>query len=238
MDQAVRVTAGRRGRPRDPEFESRVFDVAVALYGRAGLDGFSIGAVAREARVGKASLYLRWPDKLALLNAALDARITLDTDVDTGDLRADLRRLAEQMLRMLWTDVGLAYMRRIVDSAVHPDVLPRNDEGSPVVLAARKLVHNAIARNQLPAGTSPTVLMDMLFGASMMHATITPTTLRSTAEARAGTYLDQLVDAVIAGVSSTADAAKSEPRRVDATNDSGARTYPSETNYEGRGQHG
>lgn len=214
MDHPIPATTGQRGRPRDPEFEDRVFDVAVALYGRAGLDGFSIGAVAREARVGKASLYMRWPDKSALLNAALDARIVLDTDVDTGDLRADLRRLAGQMLRMLWTDVGLAYMRRIIDSTVHPDVLPRNDEGSPVVLAARKLVHNAIARGQLPAGTSPTVLMDMLFGASMMHATITPPALRSTAEAHAGAYLDQLVDAVIAGVSSTADAVKPDPQQA------------------------
>jgi AcrR family transcriptional regulator len=190
----------KRGRPRDLAFEDRVFDAAVSLYGRHGLEGCGIGAIAREARVGKASVYLRWPDKETLLRDALDARIVLDTDVDTGDLRADLRRLAEQMLRMLWTDVGLAYMRRIIDATVHPEVFAGPDARSPIVLAARRLVHNAVRRGQLPVGTSPTVLMDMLFGASMMHATVTPAALRSTAEAHAADYLDQLVDAVIAGV--------------------------------------
>lgn len=193
-----------RGRPRDPAFEDRVFDAAVALYARDGLEGFSIGAVARDARVGKASVYMRWPDKAALLRAALAARIVLDTDVDTGDFRADLRRLAEQMLAMLWTDTGLAYTRWIIDATVHPDVLPRHDDGNPVVLAARRLVRNAIGRGQLPAGTSPTVLMDMLFGGVMMHATVTPPALRSTAQAHAGAYLDQLVEAVIAGASAVA----------------------------------
>jgi AcrR family transcriptional regulator len=201
----------KRGRPRDLAFEDRVFDAAVSLYGRHGLEGCGIGAIAREARVGKASVYLRWPDKMTLLRAALDARIVLDTDVDTGDLRADMRRLAEQMLRMLWTDAGLAYMRRIIDTSVHPEVFPRYAEGSPVVLSARRLVHNAIDRYQLPAGTSPTVLLDMLFGASMMHATATPAALRSTAEAHAADYLDQLVDAVLAAVTQTTNGEPRDP---------------------------
>lgn len=193
-------SASRRGRPRDPAFEDRVFDAAVAIYGRDGLEGFNIGAVAREARVGKASVYLRWPDKATLLHDALQARIVLDTDIDTEDLRSDLRRLAGQMLRMLWTETGVAYMRSVVDQAVHPELLAAPDSRSSIVLSARKLVHNAVDRGELPAGTDPTVVMDMLFGACMMHATVTPSALRPSAEAHADEYLDRLVDAVIAGV--------------------------------------
>ena len=41
---------------------------------------------------------MRWADKDDLLRDALDARIVLDTDtdtdIDTGDLRSHLRRLA------------------------------------------------------------------------------------------------------------------------------------------------
>ncbi|MGC4998435.1 TetR/AcrR family transcriptional regulator [Streptomyces sp. DT195] len=191
----------QRGRPRDPDFEDRVYDAAVEVYGYGGLDGFSMGAVARRARVGKASLYLRWPDKEALLVQALDARIVLDTHIDTGDLRADLRRLAQQMLEMFWSDTGLAFMRRIVDTTVHPEVFGfRHRDGSATVLAARRLVHNAVDRGDLPPGSSPTVLMDLVFGATMMHATVTPVSMRDKARARADDYLDELVDTILAGM--------------------------------------
>ncbi len=178
-----------------------MYDAVVEVYGHGGLEAVTMGAVARRARVGKASLYMRWPDKERLLVEALDARIVLDTHIDTGDLRADLRRLAEQMLEMLWSDTGLAFMRRIVDTSVHPEIFGfRHREGSPTVLAARRLVHNAIARGDLPAGASPTVLMDLVFGATMMHATVTPVTMREKARERADAYLDALVDTILAGV--------------------------------------
>ncbi|MEH0573203.1 TetR-like C-terminal domain-containing protein [Streptomyces sp. B21-108] len=194
-------TGAPRGRPRDPEFEDRVYDAVVEVYGQGGLRAFTMGAVASLARVGKASLYQRWPDKDTLLVEALDARIVLDTHIDTGDLRADLRRLAEQMLQMFWSDTGLAFMRRIIDTSVHPEIFGfRHREGSPTVLAARRLVHSAVARGDLPPGTSPTVLMDLVFGATMMHATVTPVGMREKAHARADAYLDELVDTILAGV--------------------------------------
>jgi hypothetical protein len=41
------------GRPRDPQLEHRVQDAACQLYGRVGRAGFSVDAVAKEARVGR-----------------------------------------------------------------------------------------------------------------------------------------------------------------------------------------
>jgi AcrR family transcriptional regulator len=198
------MTQKQRGRPRDPNFEDRVYDAAVSLYGREGLDGVTIAAVARRAHVGKASLYLRWPDQDALLNDALRARIVLDTHVDTGDLRADLRRLAEQMLSIFWTDAGLAYVRRIVDAAIQPERFGRlPDSENPTVLAARRLVHNAVARGELPADTDPTVVMDMLFGSTMMHALVLPAGMREKAKAQAPRYLDGLVEAILTAFGAT-----------------------------------
>jgi AcrR family transcriptional regulator len=199
------MASGQRGRPRDPDFEDRVFDAAVSLYGREGLDGVTIGAIARQARVGKASIYLRWPTCNALLNDALRARIVLETDVDTGDLRADLRRLAEQMLAIFWTDAGLAYIRRIVDRTIQPERFdaPRSGE-NPTVIAARRLVRNAIKRGELSEDASPTILMDMLFGSTMMHALVLPIGLRGRAKAQAPRYLDELVEAILTAVGAAA----------------------------------
>jgi len=199
------ASSSPRGRPRDPDFEDRVYDAVVTVYGQGGLKSLTMAAVAGQARVGKASLYQRWPDKHALLVEALDARIVLDTHVDTGDLTADLRRLAEQMLAMFWSDTGLAYMRRIIDTPAHPEVFGmRHRESSPTVLAARRLVRNAIARGDLPAAASPTVLMDLLFGATMMHATVTPIHMREQVRANAAAYLDTLVATILAGIRSAA----------------------------------
>ena len=190
---------GQRGRPRDPEFEDRVFDAAVELYARKGLDGASMGAIARRARVGKASLYLRWQDRDELVRDALDARILLDTDVDTGDIRADLRRLAERWLSFFWTDTGMAYLRRLVDTSAQPGLFDqRSDRASPMVLAARQLVRNAVRRGQLKPGTSPTIVLDMLFGSTLMHAMVLPSSMRESAQSQAGRYLDDLVDTILA----------------------------------------
>ena len=189
---------GQRGRPRDPHFEDRVFDAAVSLYGRGGLEGATVGAIARQARVGKASIYLRWPDQDALINDALRARIVLDTDVETGELRADLRRLAEQMLSIFWTDAGLAYIRRIVDRTIQPERFDPQPGGEyPTVHAARRLVRNAIKRGELSEDASPTILLDMLFGSTMMHALVLPIGLRDKALAQAPSYLDELVEAIM-----------------------------------------
>jgi len=72
MDQTTSLTAGR---PRDPMLEERVQEAACRLYGRVGWAGFSIDAVARESRVGKSSIYLRWPNNTALLIDTLQASI-------------------------------------------------------------------------------------------------------------------------------------------------------------------
>ncbi|HWG02637.1 MAG TPA: helix-turn-helix domain-containing protein, partial [Trebonia sp.] len=92
---ATHVSAGR---PRDPELDRRIAQAALDLFGEAGWAGFAMEAVARRAGVGKASVYLRWSTKEALLTDAVTIRLTRVADVDTGTLRGDLTELAVQML--------------------------------------------------------------------------------------------------------------------------------------------
>jgi len=94
----VTISPAQAGRPRDPDVDRRVADAAITLFGEAGWAGFSFEAVARQASVGKASIYLRWQTKEALLVQALRLRVGIIDDVDTGSLRGDLIRLARQIL--------------------------------------------------------------------------------------------------------------------------------------------
>lgn len=59
------------GRPRDPRLEARAHAAALQVFGEKGWVGLTMDEVAARARVGKSSLYLRWPDRESLLASAL-----------------------------------------------------------------------------------------------------------------------------------------------------------------------
>ena len=139
------------GRPRDPTMEQRVRQAACDLYGRVGWAGFSIDAVAREARVGKSSIYLRWPDQTALLLDTLQARIALPLDTDTGSLRSDLIVLSRSIFDLLASDVGDAVVRLSAEARSVPELAPRwADFVGAQAAAMRAITQRGIARGDLP----------------------------------------------------------------------------------------
>jgi AcrR family transcriptional regulator len=76
-----------RGRPRDPRLESRALRAALEIFSEKGWTGLTLDEVATRAKVGKSSLYLRWPDRQALLAAALRG-VQLDQE-DSGTEAGD-----------------------------------------------------------------------------------------------------------------------------------------------------
>lgn len=189
------------GRPRDPQVDQRVFEAAVDVYSEFGWHGFSIEAVARRAAVGKATIYRRWPNKTDLLIDAVRARVTVVTDTDTGDVRADLLSLTRNILRSYLSDYGRSTMRLTLEAHLVPRLKEHwDDVSSSQILAARSIVRRAIARGELPADTSVTLLLDTLSGAVMMHAQVVPHELRERQAAQAETYAEALVDFVLRAV--------------------------------------
>jgi AcrR family transcriptional regulator len=86
-------TPRRRGSART----DALLQVTLDLTAEVGYAGLSIEAIARQAGVGKHTIYRRWPSKPALLLDALNRAWTTDLNYrDTGDVRSDLR---EQFLR-------------------------------------------------------------------------------------------------------------------------------------------
>jgi AcrR family transcriptional regulator len=116
------MTTTNVGRPRDRELDSRVFAAACELYGRKGWAGFSIETIARKAGVGKSSIYLRLPDKAALLVEGLNAQLAAPTGVDSGSVAEDLRGLAVQYLTSYLGPYGDAALRISADKRVVPEI--------------------------------------------------------------------------------------------------------------------
>jgi AcrR family transcriptional regulator len=99
------------GRPRSADVDRSILASAVALLASKGPDGVTINAVARRSGVARASIYLRYPTRHALLDAALRAAIGRDPFPLTGDLLKDLRQ-------------GALQAQAILDSAPFRAVLP------------------------------------------------------------------------------------------------------------------
>ena len=195
------IGAAHAGRPRDPGVDRRVADAAVALFGEAGWAGFSVEAVAKRACVGKASIYLRWPTKEALLVEALCRRVGIIAEVDTGSLRGDLVRLAGQMLDLYLGDAGRAALRLRLEGDLIPGLADQlNALKTSQVLAARAIVRRGIGRGEIPGDTPITLLLDMIVGGATTHAQAAPRELRETLRAGARQYAEQLVDFLLTAV--------------------------------------
>ena len=68
------MTESRRGRPRSPVVHAAILDATRALLIANGYADVSMDRVASRARVGKQTLYRRWPSKAQLVaEAVMDA---------------------------------------------------------------------------------------------------------------------------------------------------------------------
>lgn len=158
------------GRPRSPEMESRILDAAVAEYLDRGSAGFTIDGVARRAGVGKSAVYLRWPDRDALLVESVMARSSSIEDVDTGNLRDDLVQLAANLLRFLMDPLGFATFRIAVDAVANEAYQQVSQElaGRHRTATTRVFEHARARGDTIDDGVAATVV-ECLFGAVSMQ---------------------------------------------------------------------
>src|SRR5450759_3508266 len=91
----------KRGRPRSRNTEKAILRAAGELVLASGLAEMTIEGVAERAGVGKASIYRRWPSKGALaFDAVVDTILATQPTPDTGSLKGDLARVAENWVRL------------------------------------------------------------------------------------------------------------------------------------------
>ncbi|MEU7874482.1 TetR/AcrR family transcriptional regulator [Dactylosporangium sp. NPDC049140] len=195
------ATPPAAGRPRDPDVDRRIARAALDVFGDAGWAGFAMEVVARRAGVGKASLYLRWSTKEALLTDALTAGLPKISDVDTGTVHGDLVELATQMLDLYAGPTSRAALRLSLEAGTISGVAEHYAAmGTAQILAARAIVRRGIGRGELPAGTSVTLLLDTLAGGAMMHALSTPPQLREALAQDSAAHARRLVDFLLRAV--------------------------------------
>ena len=157
-----------RGRPRSRQTNKAILKAAAEIVIASGLAEMTIEGVAERAGVGKASIYRRWPTKGALaFEAVVDAILAAEPTPDTGSLEGDLARVAESWVRLANVRRGgrtLAHFIAEIQSDPDLAVAWRERFVNRIRNERRPIIERAIARGEIPAGSDPELIMDLLYG--------------------------------------------------------------------------
>ncbi len=194
----------KRGRPRNEGAEDKILDAALAEYGEHGWAGFTVDGLARRAGVGKSTVYLRWPDKDAVLTEAVSSRAKRLAPDDTGSLRGDLETLVGRVLRHFHSPAGWATIRVVFDAASSPD---RLGDFSETVTAAHsfsvdQIWERAVARGEISVEVPSDLISEIVFGAAIVNALTERLDHRTDTEAELVRHTTLVTDLVIAGITS------------------------------------
>src|SRR5690606_21460967 len=165
------VTAGPRspGRPRSAEADAAIVRATLEVLREEGFRGLSVETVRRRAGVGKATIYRRFPDREALVRAALAAANPPVAGLpDTGSVRDDLRRVFHAVYDAAAGPMvaAAAPIRLLAEAGREPELhaLFREALIEPRRAAVRTLLRRGIDRGELAADADVELLIDMLAG--------------------------------------------------------------------------
>lgn len=193
-------TPKRSGRPRDPAVAERALEAALTLYAERGWAALTMDAVAANAKIGKAALYLRWPTKEALLLEALSSAAPhIETDTELG-IREMLLDLGMQMYRQYTGRYGPAAVRMAIEGAQLPEVFaPLQEQYVGELRAGVKALHRAKERGELQLAVSPATIIEVLGGALLMRALFTSRMHEEGMEEEGAAYVAEVVTLLLQG---------------------------------------
>lgn len=201
MSDDEQTNGASRGRPRDADADTRILRACVELLTEVGAEATTMSAVIERSGVARATAYRRWPNREALLVAALREVKGRGPVALTGDLETDIARSAEQarhilaeerfrsILPLLARDLverGGRHGRRREGSATFHRVAPN------YARLAEHYNERAVASG-LRDDVDGELVSDIVIGAQLAR-------LLSTGRPPTKAMTDQLVEVVVAGL--------------------------------------
>jgi AcrR family transcriptional regulator len=145
---------------------SEVLSATLEEFAQQGYAGLSVEAVALRAGVNKTTIYRRWPDKAALVGAALASLRDDDPEPpDTGSLREDLRRVLQHWAEQMETPRRRAIMQSLVVANTDPEmqaIVRRMRAERPAI--PQIVFERAFKRRELPRGSDTQLIAAALLG--------------------------------------------------------------------------
>jgi AcrR family transcriptional regulator len=156
-------TVAARGRPRDRSVDAAIRAATVELLGEAGYARLTMDQVAARAKVSKSSLYLRWPNKVALVADALQHHARPVPEIpDTGSLASDMRGFLAALLRSR-NEASRALAAVSGEITTNPELRKAWHRGLAGMLTGcmRVIVDRAVARGELPTDSDVELLSEL-----------------------------------------------------------------------------
>ncbi|MFF7727782.1 TetR/AcrR family transcriptional regulator [Streptomyces sp. NPDC008001] len=188
----------RRGRPRNAALDTTVVETVLRLLEEGtGLGELSMERIAREAGVGKASVYRRWAGKEALMLDVMRSLEHADPEPAGESVRDDLVTMLEMLRRRGLAKRSSAVLRTVLTQVkAHPKLWQEYHE--TVVRARREAVH-AVLRRGMAAGEIRSDLDVELLGDLFVSPMLARAVLHEWTELPED-LPGQIVDAVLEGV--------------------------------------
>jgi AcrR family transcriptional regulator len=155
------------GRPRDTGLDAAILAAAVQLLGERGYAGMSIEGVAAAAGTSPPSLRRRYPDKLALALAGVDAMPVAPLPRPAVTARADALAVLENIRDSMVRRNGLPVLAAVLaERDRNPELLAhfRRHVAEPREERLRAALARGVASGGLPAGTDPGLAVRLLTG--------------------------------------------------------------------------
>lgn len=192
----ARPPARKAGRPRNAAVDSAILRAASELLRESGPAGTTINAVARRSGVARASIYLRYPGRDALVTAAIGAARGREPIPATGDLVHDIHRAAEQGVAVMGSKAFQAVLPKLVEGLL----MPRGRPGAisyAMIAPSRELLvgeyRELAGATGLRTDLDPNLMADMLVGGLLNRLLVTGTgPTRADAEQIVSTLLEGL----------------------------------------------
>ena len=194
------------GRPRSAASHQAILDAAFELVAELGVQGASIEAIAARARVGKTTIYRRWPSKETLVADALSQLHLQIRLPDTGNLRGDLVALLTELLQHLRQETVHPLFERMLlrvigEAQTHPEFLQilYDRVYAPRLGLMGRLIQRAQARGELRPNLDPMFMASLIAGPLLFHM-LAAQILPSPSSPSWDDLPDRIVDAVLRGV--------------------------------------
>jgi AcrR family transcriptional regulator len=181
--------------PRVLRSRRAIIDAAIESLVENGFGGTTIEAIAARSGAAKTTIYRHWPDRRAVLLAAVESIVPTAEAADTGSLRGDLTSFAHDLDRVLHATPTSALVPGLIEAAERDPELAR--ALADFTAKRRQPIHAAVARavtrGEAPAGTDPELVADLLLGPLFYRRLLSREPLTDT-------FIDQVTAAVLASL--------------------------------------
>ncbi|MGW2726636.1 TetR/AcrR family transcriptional regulator [Streptomyces sp. NPDC001494] len=172
--RSLTATSGENGqRMRDLEARERILTTTLKMLGELGYSRLTIGGIAQEAGVGKATIYRSWPNKAALTLDAVRTQLPQIPVEETGDSEQEVIAVAETLAALYGSPrVRLVLPALVSDAAADPELGRRLREE---LIEERKrqstaVLQRAVDRGDMAKDADISTILDMWAGLMLFRS--------------------------------------------------------------------